>query len=260
MLQFYDRETIDLVGDAFLADNKTYVVVPDIHVPFHDPAFLSIVKKVAKIAKPDGFIQLGDALDFWQVSRFDKNPLRKQTLAEDGKIYHGILQEWAEIIPFGGVIHQLEGNHEDRLRRYIWANAKELAGLVQTVPQMIGLRDLGVRTVWHDLSNYKSCQIGDALIHHGHYYNMHVAMGNLTRYGKSLITGHTHRYQYVSNGERFSVTLGHGSNEYETAHQPTPTGWQQAMGLLHVIKGKTSLEPILVHDAYCIFRGRRIEA
>lgn len=240
--------------------DKTYVIVPDLHFPHHDPAFLSVTKKVIKIVKPHGIVQLGDALDFWQISRFDKDPLRKQSILEDCLLYSALLKEWSDLLPKDGVIHQLEGNHEDRLRRYVWQNAKELAGMVKSVPELIGLRKLAVRTVWHPISNWRSCQLGDCVLHHGHFYNQHVAVGNLSKYSKSLIQGHTHRYQHVSNGERFSATLGHGSNETETAHQPTPTGWQQALGVLTVARGRAALEPVLVHNASCIFRGRRIDA
>lgn len=239
---------------------KRFLIIPDIHVPYHDPSFLALIPKIVKLAKITGIVQLGDALDFWQVSRYDKNPLRKQTIAEDAAIYKTILQGWADLLPRDGVIHQLEGNHCDRLRRYIWANAREVEGLVKTVPEMIGLRDLGIRTVWHPLAKWDSCKIGDCVLHHGHYFNQHVAVGNLTRYPKKLITGHVHRFQYVSNGDRFSATLGHGSNESETAHQPTPTGWQQCFGILVIINGVSHLEPILVDNGKCVVYGQEIKA
>lgn len=235
-----------------------YLILSDIHVPHHCVAYIALSMKLVKMIRPDGIIQLGDALDFWQISRFDKDPQRKQAIVEDAKIYSAILQEWASLLKPDGIIHQLCGNHEDRLRRYIWQNARELDGLVKTVPEMIGLKQLGIAAKWHELSNWQSCRIGDCILHHGHYYNQHVAMGNLVRYPKSLITGHTHRFQFVTNGDRFSASLGHGSNESHTAHQPTPTGWQQAMGLLTVVNGKSHLEPILVRDGECVLYGKKV--
>lgn len=237
-----------------------WLILSDIHVPYHDLSYIALSKKLLRLIKFNGLVQLGDALDFWQVSRFEKDPSRKQTIAEDAAVYHQILQEWADLLPADGVIHQLSGNHEKRLTKYIWANARELDGIVKTVPELIGLKNLGIRAVWHDLDDWRSLKLGDCVIHHGHFYNQHVAMGNLTKYPVSLITGHTHRFQYVSNGDRFSATLGHGSHEYQTSHQPTPTGWQQAMGILTVIKGKAYLEPILVRDGSCVLNGKLIEA
>lgn len=240
---------------------KNYLIVPDIHVPFHDIAFVRLVTKLIKLIKPNGVVQLGDALDFWQVSRFDKNPMRKQTLMDDVKMYSSIIDEWESALSTNAEFFQLEGNHEDRLRRYIWQNAKELAdGWVKTVPELLNLRKRGIKCSWHEISNWQSLKLGNCILHHGHYYNIHTAVGNLTRYPTSLITGHTHRFQFVSNGDRFSATLGHGSNESDTAHQPTPTGWQQALGLLTVINGKSTLEPILVRNGECILYGKKVDS
>ena len=234
---------------------KRYLVVPDIHIPYHDVSFLALIPKIVKLAKITGIIQLGDALDFWQISSYDKNPLRKQTIADDMKIYNGILDQWGSLV---SEVRLLEGNHEDRLRRYVWAHARELTEVVKSVPEMLRLRERKIK--WHPIADWKSCQIGDCVLHHGHYFNAHVAVGNLTRYPKKFITGHTHRFQYASNGERYSVTLGHGSNETETAHQPTPTGWQQAMGILVVVGGVTHFEPILVNRGRCVVYGQEVKA
>lgn len=239
---------------------KSYIVVPDIHAPYHDITFIALITEVIKIIKPNGLVQLGDALDFWQISTFDKDPTRKQSMMEDVKIYSSILDEWESALPANSEIFQLEGNHEDRLRRFIWRHAKELAdGWVKSVPEMLGLKKRSIKCSWHKLSDWKSCKIGDAILHHGHYFNEHVAVSNLKRYPQSLITGHTHRFQFASNGERFSATLGHGSNEHQTAHQPTPTGWQQAFGILTVVNGKSSLETIMVNDGKCVLHGMSVK-
>lgn len=240
--------------------SKRYLIVPDIHIPYHDLSFIALVSKLLRVLKPNGIVQLGDALDFWQISRFDKNPLRKRSMMDDVKMYSEIIDEWESLLPDGAEIIQIEGNHEDRLRRYIWQHAKELAdGWIRTVPEMLNFKKRSIKCTWHELANWQSCKLGDCIIHHGHYFNMHTAVGNLTRYPLSIITGHTHRFQFASNGNRFSATLGHGSDESLTAHQPTPTGWQQALGVLTVTNGKSNLEPIMVNDGECIFHGKKID-
>lgn len=205
--------------------------------------------------KPHGIVQLGDALDFFQVSRFEKDPERKNSIFEDISIYRQILDEWEKLLPRGGVIHQLEGNHEARLTRYVWAQAREISRAVKPLSELLQLTSKKITYKWHHLKVWTSCQLGDCVLHHGHYFNQHTAVGNLTRYPKKLITGHTHRFQYVSNGERFSATLGHGSNESMTAHTPVPTGWQQAFGILTVVNSTSYFEPILVTDGKAIVYG-----
>ncbi len=240
---------------------KRFLILSDLHVPYHDISYIALATKIIKLLRPDGLIQLGDAVDFWQISSYDKDPNRKRTLMDDVKMYSTILDEWEDALPITSEIFQLEGNHENRLTRYIWKHAKELAdGWVKTVPEMLNLRKRSIKCTWHELSNWQSCKIGNCIIHHGHYFNAHTAMGNLTRYPTSLITGHTHRFQFVSNGDRFSATLGHGSNEADTAHQPTPTGWQQALGILTVVNGKSHLEPIMVRNGECVLFGKKVEA
>lgn len=234
---------------------KRYLVIPDIHIPFHDPRYLRIISKVISTIKPDGVIQLGDALDFFQISRFEKDPERINTIFDDIAIYKEILNSWEKLLPKGGELHQLQGNHCERLTRYVWSQAREISRAVKPLPELLNLKSQKIKYRWHPLKNWTSCQIGDCVLHHGHYYNQHVAQANLTRYPTKLITGHTHRFQYVSNGEKFSATLGHGSNEALTAHTPTPTGWQQAFGILTLINGVTYLEPILVTNGKALVYG-----
>jgi hypothetical protein len=241
---------------------KTYVVIPDLHIPFIDKIFIKVVNKAITILKPTGIIQLGDALDFWQVSRFEKDPSRKNTVMDDIALYNEIIDGWQKLL-ITGEFHQLEGNHEDRIRRYLWSFAKDLTGLVKPMSELLnfGKRSKeGFKSFWYPISQWDACKIGDAICHHGHYYNQHVAVGNLVKYPKKLITGHTHRFQYVADGNKFSVTLGHGSNEFETMHLPVPSNWQQAFGVLHVNHGVTSLDPILVNNGKAILYGEVLDA
>lgn len=234
---------------------KQYLIIPDLHVPFHDLRYIRIISKVISIIKPYGIVQLGDALDFFQISRFEKDPERKNSIFDDIAIYRQILDVWEKALPPGGEIHQLEGNHEQRLTRYVWAQAREISRAVKPLPELLSLKSKKIIYKWHPLKIWSSCKIGDCILHHGHYFNQHVAVSNLTRYPKKLITGHTHRFQFAANGERFSATLGHGSNEDMTAHTPAPTSWQQAFGILTVINSISFFEAVIVQDGRCVING-----
>lgn len=170
--------------------------------------------------------------------------------------------KWAALLEDGCEYLQLEGNHEDRLRRYVWGNAREIAQMVYIVPEMLGFKELNkLRAVsfkWHPIGNYKSCRIGDTILHHGHFFNEHVAVNNLKRYPEKLITGHTHRLQLAYYGDKWSCTLGHGSLEASTAHIPAPSGWCQAFGVLTEVRGECSLEVIPVNNGRCVLRGEQL--
>lgn len=244
---------------------RTYLILSDLHIPYHCPKYLKIALKIIKTYKLAGLVQLGDALDLWQISAYDKDPSRKNNVADDINDWAHILTQLCKNMPKGSEIHLLEGNHSTRLQRYIARNARELHGIVPSLPEMLALKARetasGLRFFWHPYSKWNSCRIGDCVLMHGFYYNQHVAMTNLAKYRTSVICGHTHRVQYITDGVHYSCTLGHGSDEHATAHQPTPTGWQQAMGLLNVDEeGKTSLEVILVRDGKAVVRGKTIKA
>lgn len=240
---------------------RTFLVVPDVHVPFHCRKITRLVTKLIKEINPDGIVQLGDGLDAFQISTYSKDPSRRNLLSEDIDDWKSILNEWARHLRPGAVIHLLEGNHEYRLSKYIANQAKDLHGLVPDWPTLLGIelrnRAGPHKWHWHPYTKWNSCRIGDCVLMHGFYYNTHVAATALTKYRTNVIFGHTHRVQYISDGVHFSCSLGHASNEEETAHQPTPTGWKQCLGLLHVDnQGKTKLDLLPVDNGRVILYGK----
>lgn len=242
---------------------KTYLIVPDVHVPYHCPKAVKLVTKIIREVNPDGLVQLGDFLDAFQISTYSKDPSRRNILADDINDWKLILNDWVRHLKPGAVIHLLEGNHEYRLSRYIASNCRDLHGLVPDWPTMLGL-DLrnkagSYKWIWHKYTKWNSCRIGDCTILHGYYFNQHVAATCLAKYKTNVIFGHTHRLQFVTDGTHYACSLGHISNEVETAHQPTPSGWSQAVGLLHVDgQGKSKLDILPIHNGRTVLYGKQI--
>lgn len=240
---------------------KTYLIVPDLHISYQDSNFIRLTYKLLKDIRFNGIVQLGDALDFWQLSTYDKDPSRKNTIMDDIEEWNDILTKWSSLLYRNSEIHLLEGNHEFRLHRYISRHAKELHEIVRPIPELLKLKERtasgNVIFKWHPYAKWNSLMLGDCVLLHGFYFNQHTAMTNLKKYRCSTISGHTHRMQYVSDGTHFACSLGHGSNESITAHQPTPTEWTQCLGILTVKDdGTTSLEVILVKDGKAVVRGK----
>jgi UDP-2,3-diacylglucosamine pyrophosphatase LpxH len=240
---------------------KTYLIVPDQHIPYHCQYFLKITYKLLKATRFDGIVQLGDALDFWQLSTYDKDPSRKATIGDDISLWNDILTKWSSLLPRGAEVHLIEGNHEFRLHRYIARHARELYEIVRPLPDLLNLKARTkaghVLFKWHSYSKWNSCRLGDCTLFHGFYFNQHTAATNLAKYRCNTISGHTHRVQYVSDGKHYAVSLGHGSDESQTAHQPTPTGWQQALAVLTLDdQGKSSVEIIQVSNGKAVWRGK----
>jgi UDP-2,3-diacylglucosamine pyrophosphatase LpxH len=237
---------------------EQYLIIPDLHYPYHDPAYINIITKIIKLLRPKGgIVFLGDFLDWWQLSNFDKDPRRQNRAYDDLMLFRKQLDKWDRFLPKGAVIHMIEGNHCDRLRRYNWKNNAANYEMINTVPQMLDLYNKEHHCYWHPLNKWNSLKLGDVLINHGFYFSKHVAMTCLDKYRSKYIFGHTHRFQYVSNGEYWSCSLGYGALE-SIMHVPTPSDWQQAFGILTIVDGVGSLDPVLVNDGSCVFRGKVI--
>ena len=246
--------------------SQSYLVVPDLHLKFHDPQYLSMITRilVEEGSNLSGIIQLGDFLDNPQCSDFAQDPSRKNELWDDIGGYNMLLDVWESLLPQGAVVHQLEGNHEDRLRRYLWTKAPKVHGMVPSWPSLLKFPERHARRKltwhWHPLAKWSSCVIGDTVFHHGKFFDRHVAVNNLDRYpGKNLVTGHTHRLQTAYRAGRWSVSLGHGSDAEKTMHEPVPTTWTQAFGIYTVHEGKGHIEVVAVDNGSCVFRGQPLK-
>jgi predicted phosphodiesterase len=177
------------------------VVANDFQVPHHDERALGLFKLFLRREKPDWLILNGDFQDFFEISTFDQTPRAGKAFLDEIAIGRKILKGVRRILPRARVTW-LEGNHEFRLRRYLIRNAKELYGLeALTVPQLFGLRELGIE--------YVACPPGvskftDNFIRVGNLYVGHwdtvakqggyAAKGLVEEKGVSLLQGHTHRF------------------------------------------------------------------
>jgi len=177
-------------------DSRRILVYSDAHIPFHDPYALELVVKIIGIWQPHRIVENGDMNDFHEVSTFDKNPDRLRNGGMQVEI-NGLCEFHAEVrraAPSDTVIDLLPGNHEDRLRRYLWRHS-ELFGLhVLELPTLLELDRYGV--------NYYPDEIalagGGLIVKHGSIVRKAGGMSALAeleaeKYAVSTITGHTHR-------------------------------------------------------------------
>jgi dsDNA-binding SOS-regulon protein len=241
--------------------NATALVLSDLHYPHQDPKYISIATQLIKQLKPDHVCQIGDALDAGSISSYLQDPASDNTFKKEIDLYNKQLDIWQKAMKKGSTFHQLEGNHSERLKRFLARNCREIHDIVKAVPELLRLKERsksGVKFVWHPLKVWDSCKIGDVYIHHGQYFDKNLAQSNLDRYGVKFLQGHSHRACVASNGKIWSASLGHGSIASKTAHLHSPNTWQQAMGVVTIIEGKGHLEMILVNDGVACFRGKVI--
>ncbi|MDR1493258.1 MAG: hypothetical protein LBT05_11115 [Planctomycetaceae bacterium] len=168
------------------------IVINDLHVPFQNAAAVKMAVDFIREQKPGMIHILGDACDFYSVSRFDKDPTRRLNLQEEIDAVRDWLRELRDAAPRSRIIYS-EGNHEYRLRKYLMSEAKALAVLrALTLEKLLDFDSLKIRFQPQE----RPYRIGHLLFTHGQYvskWSAYSAKRHYERFGCSTIHGHTHR-------------------------------------------------------------------
>lgn len=116
-------------------------VTGDWHVPFCDETAFRLMVKICRMVAPHLIVLNGDIIDCFSISRFSTDPKRKLMLADELEEAKRKLGEFVKAVrPFHPTIVYLEGNHEERLRRYLWTKAPELSVLeCMDIPFLLSL-------------------------------------------------------------------------------------------------------------------------
>lgn len=174
---------------------ENHVYIPDLHAPYHDEAAFSTALAFVREFKPDHVWVLGDVCDFYALSRFDRRPDRALQLQSELDASVELLQRIRDAAPRARAT-LLKGNHEDRLRRFLWSKAGELAGLRSL--DLVSLFEL--RRLRYDWVETGLTRVSDLVVKHGTMVRSragYTATGELDRAGLSGVSGHTHRLAYV---------------------------------------------------------------
>lgn len=234
------------------------LIVSDAHIPFHDAKWWDLLLQVGRAIKPKHIVIIGDFGDFYAVSAHDKSPDRANQFDAELDAIDACLDQLDDL----GADDKLyvEGNHEDRLKRYLM-KSPELFGVVST-ERLLRLKERG----WHFVP-YKHHEARGAV----HYTHDVGAAGRnavfraLDVYQHSVVSGHTHRLQYVVEGSavgdcKISAMFGWGGDvekvEYMTlakARKDWALGF--GVGYLDPSSGFTYLVPVPVVFGTCCVNG-----
>lgn len=226
-------------SDTDTERTKRILFVPDAHHPFADRDAWSLLLKTASHWQPDGLVILGDFADFYAASSFAKNPGRKNLLAEELVQTRIALGELVSACgPACTLKVYLEGNHEERLGRYIAQNAPALHGLID-VDRAIGITESGFQFVPYK----QSYQLGKVRISHDFGKHGHGAIldARNTVEGNAVI-GHVHSLGtvYRANihgdvhvGASFGWLGDFGAIDYRHADKAR-RDWAHGFGVCHL--------------------------
>lgn len=246
------------------------LIVGDTQVPFHDSKAWNVVCQVAKDLKPDRVIHLGDLFDCWQISDFDKDPSRKNTLQDDIDTGVELLLQLEKSAGAQADFFLLEGNHEDRLRRTIWRMSAEQRNLLDlrsfkdnmNWPSLI--KEAG-GVNWKFIPTSGQARVGLLpmfITKHGSVvrkWSGQSAKAEWERYGQSGISGHTHRSGlfYTDDFNGAHVWIENGCTCRLDPEYTEDPNWQQGFTILtYTSRTNFSVEPVHIHNGVAVWRGK----
>jgi predicted phosphodiesterase len=177
--------------DPFIIKAKKLAVLSDIHIPYHSVAALSAGLDFIQSEKPDAILLNGDTIDFYALSRFQKDP-RKRSVAHELQATRDFLDVLSQ---FGAKIYFKIGNHEERYENYLMRVAPELLGIKDfELKHLLGLDARGIDLI----SDKRIMKANDLNIVHGHEFGqsifspVNIARGLFLRGKVTAMQGHNH--------------------------------------------------------------------
>ena len=171
---------------------KRVGILSDIHVPYHNVESLSVAIGELKRLKIDGLLLNGDTIDCHKLSRYVKDP-KKRDFATELSIFKQlfeVLQNQLKCRIFFKI-----GNHEERYQNFLLEKAKELVGVEEfDFENILKARASGIEVI----GGKRVVKLNELNGIHGHEYiggisaPVNVARGLYLRGKVSAFQGHNH--------------------------------------------------------------------
>lgn len=185
-------ESEEQTFEPYIIKGKRIAVLSDIHIPYHSVTALTTALNKIQEEKPDTIYINGDLIDFYQLSRFQKDP-RKRSAAHELKSTNEFLDVLEQ---FGAKVIYKLGNHDIRYEHYLIQKAPELLGIPEfDFSNLLKLKQRGVDLV----PDKVIAKAGGLNLIHGHEFVQSVfnpvntARGLFLRAKTSALQGHNHQ-------------------------------------------------------------------
>ena len=171
---------------------KKVAILNDIHVPYHNVEALTCAIDYIKKDKVDACLINGDLFDFHGLSRFVRDPKKKNFAAElkAGSEIINILKDTLQC-----PVYLKIGNHEERYQHFLWMKVNELTGVEDFELKNLLARRCEVTVV----EDKRIIKLGGLNVLHGHetgssvFSPVNIARGLYLRAKASTLCGHHHR-------------------------------------------------------------------
>jgi predicted phosphodiesterase len=222
----------------------TALLYGDSHYPYQDDRAVGVIQAIAEDEQPNVLMHMGDGMDCYRLSRFNKNPARLHTIQDEIDAYRTHLEQMAQLCP-DAERYVMEGNHEARMEKVLWALPRDVEQLtnlrkvkeVLRWPVLLDLATIGF--TWVPYREQSRTPILPKFVtKHGNVVRKwagYTARSEWEKYGKSGASGHCHR------GGKF-IHRDHNGNQvwietYCTCDLSPEYGtdfdWQQGCWLIH---------------------------
>lgn len=237
---------------------ETAVILNDTHNPYEDKLVLELVEQFLKELQPDYLWHNGDSNDWYPLSKFDKNPARLVNLQGDLDNTAAMFSRHRKILPNARIIH-IDGNHEDRLRRFLWSKVPELANLrALELSKLLGFEENEISEVGYEEGLLVN---GVFLVIHGNIASVHsgyTAKRMYEKHGGNGICGHCHRGGSFYKRDRFGQ-WGWWENyclcDLDPDYIQNPN-WGNGFSVISFRKRRFWVEQVPIIDAKFIYGGK----
>ena len=173
--------------------HNNILLISDLHMPYHDNKAIMAALNEGKKSKINTIFINGDLLDFHQLSKFEKDPEKRDTVSEFECVIT-FLKGLRKMFPKVAIYFR-EGNHDERYRHYLLKHVPQLWNdNYYTLKERLGLESLKITHI----DNYTVVKAGKLDIIHGDkiirgvFAPVNAARGAFLRTKSNIIIGHTH--------------------------------------------------------------------
>jgi hypothetical protein len=180
--------------------------------------------KAARAFSPHTIVHLGDLADFYKVSSHSKDPSREHTFKQEVVVVRALRAQLDSLGARRKIF--IEGNHEDRLRRYLQDKAPELHDEIST-DKLLKLTENG----WKFVAYKDSIRLGKVyLTHDTGQSGKYTTARALETFQHSVVIGHHHALQYH--------VMGDATGQHQIGAQFGWLGDVKQVDYMHRVKAK----------------------
>lgn len=202
----------DDYSDFIIHGSQRILRLSDIHYPFHDERALEAAINHGIKFDPTILLLAGDIMDCHDLSDYDRDPRHRYTEVEL-EMMSGEIRQFRKAFSKARIVW-MEGNHENRLQRYLLRKAPDLFGLpmldIPGLLTMAGGADTMTGIEW--INDSRIVRTGNLAHIHGHEYRggggVNPARWLFLKTGENTMMGHCHRTSEHSEPNQSRKQIG----------------------------------------------------